>query len=111
LWGTLTLEEAHEISDMNSRRLAEGTPPVHIVVDVTQLERFPTSVRLNTNVTQYLRSPNLGWVVAVGDMGPLLNFAFSIIGQVARFNYARRDSLQAALQYLQQQDVTLAMQV
>lgn len=108
-WDNLTLDEAQQISAINTRHLAEGTPPVHIVVDITQLQTFPTNIRFNTGVTSYLKSSNLGWVVVVGEMNALLNFALAIIGQFARIMYTRRDSLESALEFLQKRDSTLSI--
>jgi SpoIIAA-like len=106
LTGTLTAQEAQEMSDTHAKFLSEGTAPVHLVVDVTGLSGVPTNLRQNTSMGGYLRHSALGWTVLIGG-NVLVNFMVSVIGQVFKFRYSKRETLDEALAYLIAQDQTL----
>jgi len=106
LSGILTSKEAQEMSDTHAKFLSEGTAPVHLVVDVTGLTAVPTNLRQNTSMGGYLRHPSLGWTVLVGG-NVLVNFMVSVIGQVFKFRYSKRETLEDAIAYLVAQDQTL----
>ncbi len=107
LLGTLTSQEAQEMSDTHAKFLNEGTAPVHLIVDVTRLGAVPTSLRQNTSMGGYLRHPSLGWTVLIGG-SVLVNFMVSVIGQVFKFHYSKRENLENAMTYLISQDASLA---
>ncbi len=107
LTGTLTSQEAQEMSDTHARFLSEGIAPVHLIVDVTGLSGVPTNLRQNTSMGGYLRHPSLGWTVLIGG-NVLVNFMVSVIGQVFKFRYSKRDSFDDAIAYLSAQDQTLS---
>jgi hypothetical protein len=107
LSGTLTSQEAQDMSDTHAKYLSEGTAPVHLIVDVTGLSGVPTNLRQNTSMGGYLRHPALGWTVLIGG-NVLVNFMVSVIGQVFKFRYSKRESFEDAIAYLISQDQTLA---
>jgi hypothetical protein len=107
LTGTLTSQEAQEMSDAHAKFLNEGTAPVHLIVDVTNLDGVPNNLRQNASMGGYLRHPSLGWTVLIGG-NVLVNFMVSVIGQVFKFRYSKRETLEQALAYLASQDNTLA---
>jgi len=110
MFGILTDEESTEISAINSRHLQEGTAPVHIIVDTTGLEKFPTNLRQNSQFMAYLRSPSLGWVIVIGLANNVLaKFAVSVISQVIHFQLSQRDSIADALRFLEGHDSTLKL--
>jgi anti-anti-sigma regulatory factor len=45
LIGHLTTSEAQEISKLTTQYLDEGQSPVHIIIDVTEVQGFPTNLR------------------------------------------------------------------
>ena len=94
------------MSDAHAKFLSEGTAPVHLVVDVTGLTAVPTNLRQNTSMGGYLRHPALGWTVLVGG-NVLVNFMVSVIGQVFKFRYSKRETLEEAIAYLTAQDQSL----
>ena len=104
--GTMTSNEAQEISDAHIKFLNEGAAPVHLIVDLTQLKEVPTNLRQNTSMAGYLQHPSLGWTVLIGG-NVLLNFMLSILGHVFKFRYVKRATLEESLAYLVSQDQTL----
>ena len=110
LFGILADEDSAQIGVINSRHLQEGTAPVHILVDITGLDKFPISLRQNSQYMDYLKSPALGWVIVVGLSNNMLaKFAVSVISQVIKFHLAQRDSLPDALAYLASHDPSLKL--
>ena len=108
--GTLSSQEAQEMSDAHTKFLSEGIAPVHIIVDMIQLKEVPTNLHQNTSMAGYLRHPALGWTVLIGG-NVLLNFMVSILGHVFKFRYVKRATMEEALAYLAEQDKTLSMPV
>lgn len=104
--GTMTSQEAQQISDAHMKFLNEGVAPVHLIVDLTQLKEVPTNLRQNTSMAGYLQHPALGWTVLIGG-NVLLNFMLSILGHVFKFRYVKRETMEEALAYLISQDQTL----
>src|ERR1044071_673666 len=96
LIGTLTSQEAQEMSDTHAKFLSEGTAPVHLIVDVTSLDGVPNNLRQNASMGGYLRHPSLGWTVLIGG-SVLVNFMVSVIGQVFKFHYSKRENLEDAM--------------
>jgi hypothetical protein len=110
MFGLLSDNEANEIGQINSQRLAEGIAPVHMIVDTTELEKFPTNLRQNSQFMAYLRAPSLGWVIVIGLTNNVLaKFAVSVISQVIKFRLAERQSVADALTFLQGNDPTLKL--
>lgn len=110
MFGLLTDEESSEIGTINSQHLAEGIAPVHIIVDTTELEKFPTNLRQNSQFMAYLRTPSLGWVIVIGlTHNVLAKFAVSVISQVIKFRLSQRDSMSDALTFLEGYDSTLKL--
>lgn len=107
LMGTLTSEEAQEMSESHAKFLSEGQAPVHLIVEVTKLDGVPTNLRQNASMGGYLRHPALGWTVLIGG-SVLVNFMVSVIGQVFKFHYSKRDNLEEAMIYLISQDASLS---
>lgn len=110
MFGILADEDSAQIGVINSRHLEEGNAPVHILVDITGLEKFPTNLRQNSQYMDYLKSPALGWVIVVGlSNNVLAKFAVSVISQVIHFHLAQRDNMHDALSYLASHDSTLKL--
>ncbi len=110
LFGILTDQESTEVGEINSRHLQEGTAPIHIIVDTSKMEKFPTNLRQNSQFMGYLSTPSLGWVVVIGIANNMLaRFAVSVISQVIHFRLAQRDNMTEAIKYLESQDSTLKL--
>ena len=110
LYGAFDFESATEASRRVSQLLAEGNAPIHLIVDMTELQSFPTNVTKLNDMTTYLKNPSLGWVVVIGG-NTLSKFVVNVISQVIKFRVAQRFSMNEAIQFLQSNDVTLAAQI
>lgn len=106
LYGKLTGPELQKASDETSRFLHEGISPVHLIIDMSDVEQLPITVRQATGMTRYLRDPNLGWLVVIGG-GTIINFMVAVTSQVINYSFARRESIPDAMDFLAKQDKTL----
>jgi hypothetical protein len=108
LIGQLTTNEAQEISKLTTQYFNEGQSPVHIIINVTEVQGFPTNLRQNTSLADYLSHPSLGWTVVVGG-SVLVNFMLSVIAQVLKFRNSKRATVEEAVAFLLTQDNTLTV--
>ena len=106
LTGELTDEDWAKVVVIDTRHLEEGIAPVHIIIDVSELDSFPTNVRQTASYASHLRDPRLGWAVVVGG-NPLLDFVASLLSQITGFKLTKSGTPEAALEFLRTQDATL----
>src|SRR5689334_16581788 len=66
LYGVITVEESEMARDGVIRLLEEGTPLVHILVDVSDVEKFPTNITAIRRMIPNVDSPNMGWLLIYG---------------------------------------------
>ena len=83
--------------------------PVHIISDVSQMEKFPTQVWTAIRATEpWLRHRNLGWIILLKNgSNPMLRFLFSAVTQVVGIRYHIVETPEEAFMLLQQLDDTL----
>jgi hypothetical protein len=104
--GDLTLADIEHFSaDMNDY-LAEGSAPVHFLLDAANLVRFPTNIGVLRQAVTFLGKPALGWVVIMGGSSLMLTFA-QLLMQLTPTRYRKANSLDDALQFLAGVDETL----
>lgn len=108
LEGELTSQESEEISNINVQRFDAGIEPVHLIIDISALTKFPTDIRQTSSLARYLRHKKLGWVVVVGT-NTMINFLSSLLSQLTGFDYAKRDTIKDAVAFLEKQDDTLVV--
>lgn len=111
LYGTVTLDDIRSLNIASKAFLANGTPLVHVIVDLSEVERFPTSL---ATIKEFVKpAPNqkaLGWVILFGTTNPLLRFLSSVVTQLAGENVRMRvmDELGETLDFIRKQDETLS---
>ena len=104
--GDVDFESTASAADQVSGLLNAGVAPVHMVIEMTDLKSFPTNVSKIHTVTQFMRSPALGWVVVIGS-NPLATFFINVIRQIIKFPVVHQPSFDQALAHLREQDPTL----
>jgi hypothetical protein len=109
LWGAVTLKDAEAARDGLERFLQEGTPLIHFLVDLYDIEQFPAHLASLRRITPNLNSPGLGWLVIYGTGNPLMRFVASTLTQVAlpKLRLRMFGTLEESLVFLQGQDSTL----
>ena len=106
LSGVIDMDEATKAANTTAEFIQQGQAPVHLIVDVSGMEKFPTNVRSVRSISGYLNDPNLGWMVIVGA-NHLVNFISTIVSQVVNFQLSRAETVEKAVAFLEKQDATL----
>ncbi len=108
LTGDLSLRDAEAASLMTSEFILKGRPPlVHLIVDTTQLGKFPTNLSLiNGEASHHLRNPLIGWTVVISSSNAT-RFVSSVMTQVARVKFRMFATWDQSIGFLLKQDSTL----
>ncbi|MEO8610734.1 MAG: hypothetical protein ABI690_22745 [Chloroflexota bacterium] len=109
MYGNVTLEDAEAARNGLAKLLETGTTLVHVLVDVSEVERFPTNLFGIRRLTPNIDNPNLGWLIIYGAGNPLLRFIASTLAQLGMPGVRMRmfSRWDESLIFLQGQDSTL----
>lgn len=109
LLGNVKLDDAAEAHRCIVQFLNEGTPLVHILTDLSEVEQFPTNLAALQHVMPAIDNPDLGWMLIYGAGNPMLRFVTSTITQLMMPGSRHRmlNTLDESLTFLQGQDTTL----
>jgi hypothetical protein len=86
--------------------LDAGQAPVHLVFQAVNLKSSPTNIQELKNSLDFLRHPNLGWIISVGS-NPILNFVSGIVTNLFKINLRQAKSVEDALELLKTLDKSL----
>lgn len=104
----LDIKTLEEVCHKLSLFVNNGYPPVHCLLDFSDVMRVPTQTqRIKHALEEFLRSPNMGWVVLVTDDNPLVNFIMTVISQVMYLPLITVPTLEDAFEYLERLDPSL----
>ncbi|MBC7870739.1 MAG: hypothetical protein H7Y09_07850 [Chitinophagaceae bacterium] len=109
--GELTLEELSRANQDVVEAIHAGTPLVHVVIDLTEVTRFPTNLKEIAGVFKRdnATTERTGWLCVIG-VNVIIRFFASIISQLwnkARFRmFATVDEAYA---FLAQSDLSIDM--
>src|SRR5687767_1253747 len=107
VWDELLLGEIRHGSKEVVRLLDEGTAPVHVVVDVTQMTSFPYSVSEINSAGDFFRHPNLRYLVVHGVKSPTVRIILQLLSAMSSFELRIIDTRHDALAILMELDDTL----
>ena len=105
--GSQDIEEVRLNNQEIKALLDAGRAPVHLVFQAVDLKSSPTNIQELKNSLDFLRHPNLGWIISVGT-NPVLNFVSTVITKIFKINLRQAESLQDALSVLEKLDGSLA---
>lgn len=108
VWGELTLADIRRADAEMTQLLERATGPVHLVVDVSELNEYPKSVTSLYQAAQYFRHPNFGWEILYGMRNPVLEIILGVLAKLTPLHYGIAGSLSEALSALAQHDVRVA---
>jgi hypothetical protein len=109
LTGSVSIEEMEAYNqDLIDKYLNVGQPPVHIISDTRDMRQFPTSlIKVKEINEKWLRHPNLGWAVVVGNSNILLNFLAAAVTKMIGVNYRMVATHEDAIVTLKKIDATV----
>jgi hypothetical protein len=105
---SISIEELRAMNDHLSKMVDQGTAPVHLMLDGTDMKSFPRNLNTLREASHIIRHPGIGWLIAVGVQNPLLTFIGSIVTQIDhKSQYRMIASVDEAWTHLQTTDATL----
>ena len=87
--------------------LDNGQAPIHLVVDTTDIQQFPTNLNTLRKSQAYLTHPNIGWIIVI-NTNPMLNFLVHVLTSVAKVKTRTVKTFSASEQLLATLDASLA---
>lgn len=106
--GEITFEDVVMVNDRALLEyLPQGDAPVHMLLDVRQVTKYPMSIRAITDTTAYLKHPSMGWMINVGADSPVMRSIASIVTQVAGIKLRTAASIDEAHEVLRRVDLRL----
>lgn len=109
-FGNVTLDDVRGLNAQSSKMFIAGTPLIHVIVDLSEVESFPRSMAAIKEAIKSRTTPDrLGWVLIFGTKNPILKFFVSVIAQVAgdRVRFRLMDTFEQAENFLLEQDQTI----
>ena len=108
-FGDLTVEELVRFNaEVTTMITNEGTAPVHVIADLTKVERYPSSLRDILNTMRQNNPEKVGWMVVVTE-NPIMRFVASMIFQMARLRLRIFPTMAQAVAFLNDIDDTLGL--
>ena len=108
-FGNVTIEELVQFNAEVTALIAnEGIAPVHVIVDLTKVEKYPSSLREVLGTMRQKNPEKVGWMMVVTE-SPIMRFVASTIFQIARLKLRTFSTLQQAKGFLAEMDETVAM--
>lgn len=106
--GHFTKEDlANFNKDVSDFLNSSETPPVHGIVDDSELTTVSLSLSQVKDTLSAVFNTNVGWFIAVGQGNPIFNFLGKISTGLAHVNYRRVDSMEEAIALILENDPSL----
>jgi hypothetical protein len=106
IYGALAVEEIGVLSKEALERLDNATERFHILLDLTQIEKYPTNLGQVRKMMVRDKNPLLGWWVLIGT-NSFIRFLMSALSQVANIHFRAVASLDEATKALGEIDESL----
>jgi hypothetical protein len=106
-FGDVTIEELVRFNAEVTTLIAEqGIAPVHVIVDLTNVGKYPSSLKDIMSTMRQRVPDKVGWMLVV-TQNPIMRFVASIIFQLARLRVRMFQTIQEALDFLKENDDSL----
>jgi len=104
--GSLTVADVTSGIEAINAYISEGVPPVHVLVDVGNLQSFPKSVTQFKQSASQFKGPGVGYIVMIGASSVMNMFA-GLIAQFGGVKLRGFHSEDEALEFIAQHDPSL----
>jgi len=102
----VSINEIALLRDEATKLIEDGIPLVHLIIDVSQITKHPNLFELRSVIRN--RDPAAGWILIVGA-NPMIQVVISIIMQMTNIRFRLLSGFDAALDFLQTKDKTVAV--
>ena len=108
-FGDVTVEELIRFNaEVTTLIVDQGIAPVHVIVDLTKVEKYPSSLREVLGTMRQKHPEKVGWMLVVTE-SPIMRFVASTVFQIARLKLRTFATLQQAKGFLAEIDETVAL--
>jgi hypothetical protein len=105
----ITLEDYRGVAKTMLEAFEEGSPlPVHNIVDYTYMKAMPDTISGGAKALSHITDPRYGWSVVVHAGNPLVKMRTAIMLQVKGDHFTSVETVQDAVEFLNEADDTLA---
>lgn len=104
-YGAVTLEDFAFSVEQIGAFVEQGTPLIHAVADVLEVEKWPPLMQL-TRAARRAPYNGMGWTLILVK-SPALRFVTGILVQLSMSNFRMVATLDEALHFLKERDYTL----
>lgn len=106
--GVIAVDDIHEQMGQTKSLMLQGTPLIHSIIDLSQIEKWPPLNVVNEFRTTEIGDVRLkmGWSIIVAD-NMLLKFGTSLFTPIFKLRQRVFSTLDEALTFLQGEDHTL----
>jgi hypothetical protein len=102
LMGRVTITELEEAARHGTALNEAGVAPIYGLVDMTQLEHFPSHLADFIKVIQQGKSDKLKWIIVYGIPNRMANFLATMFAQLVRTNFKVVNRQEDAVQLVHQ---------
>ena len=103
--GEFTLQESSDSSVEIRNYINEGTPPIHLIGDLTKLKQAPKSIAELRKAQGNLNS--LASTIIVGANNPMIRFMANVFAKLGGYEVRTVDSVDQAAEVISRLDPTL----
>lgn len=110
LYGNLTLDEVTQSSIDYIEMVKSTDADIHTIVDIAQLETFPTNLHQVVTAVRFKAEDVRGWAVLVYPANPMVQYTMAMTAQMVLKHAKLRvaNDMQEALDFLREKDAALA---
>jgi hypothetical protein len=105
--GLVDLDDLKQIDDAMWEMIGSGMQPVHVIADVTALQKFPDRLVQLRDVYYRLDTTSTGWIMVITE-NPMVRLISSVIARFRRLRIRSVRTRSDALDFLETQDPTLS---
>lgn len=108
-YAELTLDEVTQSSIEYIGMVKSVEHEVHTIVDIAQLEKFPTNLHQVVSAVRFKPDDIRGWAVLVHQAPPMVQYTMAMTAQMVLKHSRLRvvNDMQAALDFLREKDAAL----
>jgi hypothetical protein len=108
-WGEISAAENQASDEAVKAHIETGQAPVHVLIDVTQVEGFPFSTASHRvkEAREFWQHPNLGWGIICGTDNRVVRFIAEIVMRLAGVKLRLFSTLEEGIAFLEQDDPSL----
>ena len=108
VWADFPLEEMRAFTQLFATQFLDtGSPPVHLIADLSQMQKHPTQIAALRDATaKFLEHPNMGWLLIAGST-PLVGYLATVVTHLTHTRYRSALNVEDALTSLKRADISL----